>query len=829
MSESPQPWQRIPHITSTIVLCVGGLVLLGWQFDLPFLKAGIPGSGATMKVNTALCFVLAGVAVKLLSQPLKPKYQRFKPLERPLGFTFAGLVVLVGGLSLVQYAFSWDAGIDQLLFADQVSLATPYPGRMGINTAGAFTLIGGALLLFRRGQRWDIGLGQGLTIGALLIAIQALIGYVYGVQLFYQVGPGTTSIAFHTAVTLTILCVGMLFLYPVQGVMQDLTTPLAGGLVARQSLPTVIGVPFGLGWLIVRGYQAGHYDASFGMSLLVVLTMIVQSGLIGRNAHILNRNDMKRRKSEVGWQQSEASLRESEDRFRYMTDSAPMLVWMAGTDGLCNYFNRGWLEFTGRTLEQEWGSGWAEGVHPEDLQRCLETYRTAFEARRSFSMEYRLRRFDGVYRWLLDLGVPRFMPDKGDFLGYIGSCIDITERKAAEAEIKQLNQSLTYQVKQLETLLEVIPVGIGIAEDPQCLKIRVNSNFAIQLGIPNQINASLSAPVEERPSSFKVYQNGRELTPEELPMQYAAAHGVEVRDFEVDVVHDNGKVVRLLEYAAPLLNERGEPRGCIGAFLDITTRVQAEAEVRKLNATLEQRVKERTVQLEAANKELESFSYSVSHDLRAPLRHIAGFVELLQKRLEPMELDSTSQRYLAIITETTRQAGMLIDELLAFSRMGRAEMRLIKVDMNQLVQEIQRELEPETAQRQIHWQVDPLPIVQGDPSMLRLVIRNLLENAIKYTRFQPQTKIHVGSESTDREDIFFVQDNGIGFDMQYVHKLFGIFQRLHSNSDYEGTGIGLANVRRIVHRHGGRTWAESAVNAGATFYFSLPKLQCSDE
>ena len=253
---------------------------------------------------------------------------------------------------------------------------------------------------------------------------------------------------------------------------------------------------------------------------------------------------------------------------------------------------------------------------------------------------------------------------------------------------------------------------------------------------------------------------------------------------------------------------------------EIAERKKAETEIKTLNEDLEFHV----TQLEAANKELESFSYSVSHDLRAPLRHIAGYVELLQKNASA-GLDEKSCRYLTTISESAKRMGFLIDDLLTFSRIGRVEMEKNVFNLGHLIEEVRDDLQHETGERKITWHIGSLPDIYGDRPLMKLVFLNLLSNAIKFTSPRADAEIEIGTVS-DKEhmEVVFVRDNGVGFNMQYADKLFGVFQRLHSAGQFEGTGIGLANVQRIIHRHGGETWAEGSVDGGATFYVSIPKL-----
>ncbi len=240
--------------------------------------------------------------------------------------------------------------------------------------------------------------------------------------------------------------------------------------------------------------------------------------------------------------------------------------------------------------------------------------------------------------------------------------------------------------------------------------------------------------------------------------------------------------------------------------------------------SLNHELAKRSAALEASNKELEAFAYSISHDLRAPLRHVAGFAELLRSSAAPF-LNEKSTRYLTVVLEESNRMGSLIDDLLAFSRIGRAEAHYSTISLQQIVQEAVTEARQDAEGRNIVWRVEALPEWHGDRSMLRLVVINLISNAVKFTRTRSQPEIEIGcSERKNDHVVLFVRDNGVGFDMKYSNKLFGVFQRLHSQEVFEGTGIGLATVQRIVHRHGGRVWAEGKVEGGATFYFSLSKL-----
>ena len=373
---------------------------------------------------------------------------------------------------------------------------------------------------------------------------------------------------------------------------------------------------------------------------------------------------------------------------------------------------------------------------------------------------------------------------------------------------RQSERAAAEQSEFLDSVIESLPTMVFVKEARELRFVRFNRAGEVMLGRPRSdlLGRTLYDILSSEEAAWREEADRRMI--ETLTEAVTSEEPILTK-------HLGERTMRFRR--VPIFDRDGRPAYLLGIGEDVTELRRSEARVAELHRELEHRAE----QLQASNRELEAFSYSVSHDLRAPLRHIDGFCDLLQRRASD-RLDDQGRKYLGVIAQSAKSMGQLIDDLLAFSRMARADLNRGEVDLDKLVRDVGQELAAQAPGRTIDWRIGALPAVSGDAAMLRLAFVNLLGNAVKYTSTRERAVIEVDASLSNGEVVVCVRDNGVGFDMAYVHKLFGVFQRLHRNEDFEGTGIGLANVRRIVHRHGGRTWAEGVVDGGASFYVALP-------
>jgi PAS domain S-box-containing protein len=490
--------------------------------------------------------------------------------------------------------------------------------------------------------------------------------------------------------------------------------------------------------------------------------------------------------------------------YRQIVESLPQLVWSSAPDGAANYASKQLLEFVGVGPERMQGDFWQEQVHPDDREAAAAAWQDAVKTRTEYRVEYRLRRHDGAYRWFEARAVPLY-GDDGQVVQWFGANTDIHDQR-------EMREALRAEKLRLEKMA---------AASPQML-------HSVHASSAGQVTFPYVSPAFERTFGLSAEELARDGTlllrlyhPDDMPgVQSSVDESVRNltpwrHEWRVNVP---GRGELWVEgHSMPVL----EPDGVTwhGSLNDISERKHAEREIRELNLELEKRVSDRTRELEAANQELEAFSYSVSHDLREPLRAINGFSRALEEDFES-SLPPEAQRYLGAIRDGALRMGRLIDDLLAFSRLARQPLRRRVVDTQQLVEECLLELDKGSNGLEIRF--SELRPCEADPALLRQVFVNLLSNAIKYSRGRRPAQVEVGSRLGERgQAIYFVRDNGTGFDMRYASKLFRVFQRLHREEEFEGTGVGLAIVHRIVTRHGGRVWAEAAPAQGATFSFTL--------
>jgi PAS domain S-box-containing protein len=405
---------------------------------------------------------------------------------------------------------------------------------------------------------------------------------------------------------------------------------------------------------------------------------------------------------------------------------------------------------------------------------------------------------------------------------------DVTERRRLEQDLRDANEYLEQRVtartselastnSELLNTQELLRMAHKVARIGT-FDLNKQTNTAIWSPEMQEMYGITTGQFDQRIETWRAMIHPADLAQADMLSARAQSEGQSLQ-VEFRITRTDGQVRWMASRARFIFDSGGKLARIVGVNLDITEQRNRQEEITALNATLEQRVAERTAELVRSNKELESFSYSVSHDLRAPLRHIDGFARILNEEFAA-ELPEEGRHFLDRILNATTHMGHLIDDLLNLARIGRKEINRQDVRMNELVKQSLADLNID-GERTIEWRVEALPSLNCDPGLLKLVFTNLLANAAKFTQKLPAAVVEVGSQLTDGEPTLFVRDNGVGFDPQYADKLFGVFQRLHRQEEFPGTGIGLATVQRIVHRHGGRIWAESAPDRGATFYFTL--------
>lgn len=496
--------------------------------------------------------------------------------------------------------------------------------------------------------------------------------------------------------------------------------------------------------------------------------------------------------------EKESELRQVEERFRSFIENLNDVVYALDRDGTFLYCSPAIEQISSYTPEEVIGQPFAQFVDDEDLPALAEVF-TRVLAGESCKAEYRAIDKSGERRWVLASIAPTI--EEGQVVGVTGVFSEITAQK-------RMIEALFESEACYRELVELSPNAIVVHCEG---RIVFANTAAVRLAGGQRATDLVGRPLLEL-----VHEDSRELAIERVRMMMQegkSADRAEERFLRLD-----GSAIDVEVRAGPIMF-LGKPS--IQVIIDdVTERKRIREEIQRLNAELEQRVRDRTAELVAANRELESFSYSVSHDLRAPLRVIEGFAQMFLEEYGD-SLDAPARGYLDKIHSTSARMDSLIHDLLAFSRMARASMVLERVDLSRMARDIVAEFEHEKPRRPATFTVAKGLVVEGDVALLHIVMENLLGNAWKYTSQQEHAEIEFGSVAEDGERVYFVRDNGVGFDMRFVDKLFRPFQRLHAVGEFEGTGIGLATVQRIVERHGGKVWAEGVAGRGAVFWFTL--------
>lgn len=506
---------------------------------------------------------------------------------------------------------------------------------------------------------------------------------------------------------------------------------------------------------------------------------------------------------------AEVALRESEARFRTMANTIPQLAWIAEADGSRSWYNQRWYDYTGTTPGEMKGWGWQKVHNPRLLPKVLQSWSEATAAEQAFDMEFPLRGADGQYRIFLTRAEP-LKDAEGRVVQWFGTNTDVNDQRLGEKARRETE-------KQLKVVMENMSEGLVISDftrkllhwNPAALRMHEIDNAEEVLGNLHQFAQTYELSTVD----------GTIIPIEQWPLT-RILRGEHLHDLELRIRRLDREWARIFSYSGAVLHYDDGKGFAFLTIKDITERKYAEEALRDAKINLEYKVNERTAQLLAKSKELENFCYSVSHDLRAPLRGIAGYSRLLLESYSEV-LDEEGRDFLKNVRAATKHMTDLIEDLLSYSKLERRKLSTTVIRLPDFVSRLLAQFQNDVENVRITVEVDDVH-VSADPDGLAIALRNLIDNAIKFSKYAGEATIEIRAWAADNHCVISVRDNGIGFDMRFYDKIFEIFQRLHRAEDYPGTGIGLAMVHKAMERMRGRVWAESQLGAGAVFYLQLP-------
>lgn len=779
--------KRIPSFETLLLGCVclvGLLVIVGWHLEIRALVQIIPGAIA-MQYNTALCFVI------LAATSIAARYS--KRFVLPMAVAF-GAVGLMGWLVVFQYLADTSLGIDTLFFVPWESTLSAHPGRMALTSAFSFGIVGSTAAVYALYRRALVLLALGL-IFPLSFGLTSLLGYVIGITYVLPFRLGS-QMAVHTAASFTLFSVAIL-----AALWRSLPE-------SREGLPkwspgiAVVAAPI----LFIGLSSVMHGNTLVSNTGRIVLA-VAGTGVLAFLIHRL-----------------------IDARVIYkgaILTAVPLLFVLAFVLLVSE-------QKESTTKAQEWESHSKEVI--ETGGSVLERLATAESNVRAYLITDD-RRHLGPFENAADEATERLSSLQGL----------VADNPLQLSRTEALGTHAAERLAALRELADLMARGdkataVSLVKDGS--GSRAMDAFRLEmdqfLAEEGKLNSQRRSDLQESWQRFDwllVSGAAADLLLA-VTLAFLFTRGIARR---LETVSQNAnalgegkslarpmagsdEIAQLDQVFHKMATALTEAHENLEAKVEERTRelAEASAEIRELNESLERRISERTYQLETANKELEAFSYSVSHDLRAPLRAIDGFARIFEEDYT-QSLDSEGVRLLGVIRANAQNMGQLIDDLLAFSRMGRKQIEPVAIDMTEVAVSVADELKASGSASSCSFSIGQLPCTFGDKALIRQVLVNLISNAVKYSRPKENSRIEVGARVESSEFVYHVRDNGVGFDMNYSDKLFGVFQRLHRPDEFEGTGVGLAIVQRIVHRHGGRVWAESEIANGATFYFSLPK------